>query len=91
MDLSNLRHKRDYYKHAAPAWVRIVFHNYNSFDWFCKNNREALIAAGALFRIGRDYFVDTEKFIGVAIRLRGIPIKGAATDLPSLLNGEMAL
>lgn len=37
MDLENLRHKRDYYKHTAPDWVRNVFRNYNSFDWFCKD------------------------------------------------------
>lgn len=76
MDLSNLRHKRDYYKHAAPEWVRNVFRNYNSFDWFCKNNRDTLIDAGALFRLGRDQFVDTEKFLDQVIKLRGLPVDG---------------
>jgi hypothetical protein len=75
MDLSHLRRKRDYYTNDSPPWVRIVFRSFRSFDWFCKDNRAALIAAGALFRIGRDYFVDTEKFLGQVIELRGIPVE----------------
>ena len=76
MDLSNLRRKRDFYTNNSPAWVRIVFRSFTSFNWFCKDNRNALIAAGALFRIGRDYFVDTEIFVNTLIELRGIPVTG---------------
>jgi hypothetical protein len=75
MKLSNLRRKRDYYTNDSPDWVRVVFRSFTSFDWFCKDNRDALISAGALFRIGRDYFVDTEKFLGLVIELRGIPVE----------------
>jgi hypothetical protein len=90
MNLSNLRRKRDFYTNDSPPWVRIVFRTFTSFDWFCKDNRDALVAASALFRIGRDYFVDTEKFLDQLIKLRGIPVDEALANLRVLLNGEVA-
>ncbi len=70
MDLSKLRRKRDYYTSDSPDWVRIVFRSFESFDWFCKDNRDALLAAGALMRIGRDYFVETEQISLAIVTLR---------------------
>jgi hypothetical protein len=58
--------------------VRVFFRNYNSFDWFCKNNRTTLIDAGALVRIGRDYFVDIEKLPTQIVAIRGICVQEAA-------------
>ncbi len=70
--LNRLRRKPDYYQHDAPPWVRKIWEKPESFEWFLKNNRQALTESGALIRIGRDYFIDTGLFPDVAARLLGI-------------------
>jgi hypothetical protein len=68
----NLRRKAIYYQHDAPAWVRNVWERPKSFDWFIKNNREALCEQGALVKLGRDFFVDTTTFPSAAERILGL-------------------
>jgi hypothetical protein len=62
MNIATLRRKHEYYKYDAPPWAPNIWRTYGSFDWFVKDNRDALVASGALIRIGRDYFVDCARF-----------------------------
>lgn len=66
MNIATLRRKRDYYKNDAPPWAPNIWRTYGSFDWFIKDNRDALAASGALIKIGRDYFVDCTIFPSAA-------------------------
>lgn len=75
--LARIRRKPDYYQNDAPDWVRNVWPRPQSFDWFLKHHRDALVDAGALVRLGRDHFVDRVTFPKVAARLLGMN-KGAA-------------
>lgn len=72
INLSLVRRKPDYYRNDAPAWVRNVWPRPESFDWFIKNNRTALVSQGAVVRLGRDYFVNAKVFPRVAESLLGV-------------------
>jgi hypothetical protein len=85
LQLSNLRRKTAYYQHDAPDWVRNVWNRPESFDWFIKNNRAELCIAGALVKLGRDFFVDTTAFPGAAERILGLT---HAEENPSILSGR---
>lgn len=76
--LQNLRRKPDYYQHDAPQWVRNIWTRPQSFDWFIKANRDALVSQGAVVRLGRDYFVNTESFPQVAESILGVKSGEAA-------------
>lgn len=67
--LARIRRKPDYYKNDAPDWVRNVWPRIQSFNWFIKNRRAELLEAGAVVRLGRDYFVDTAIFPKIASRI----------------------
>ena len=84
--LLNLRRKTAYYRHDAPDWVRNVWNRLESFDWFIKNNRAALLERGAVVKLGRDYFVDTQVFQGLAERLLGL----SSSQVPASQAGEGA-
>jgi hypothetical protein len=68
----NLRRKANYYQHDAPDWVRNVWNRPESFDWFVKNNKDVLCAQGALVKLGRDFFVDTQVFPSAAEHILGL-------------------
>jgi hypothetical protein len=70
--LARIRRKPDYYQNEAPAWVRNVWNRPESFNWFIKHRRAELVAAGAVVRLGRDYFVDAVVFPRVAARILGL-------------------
>jgi hypothetical protein len=70
--IANLRRKTIYYQHDAPDWVRNVWNRPESFDWFVKNNKDALCEQGALVKLGRDFFVDTTAFPNAAGRILGL-------------------
>ena len=82
--LLNLRRKTAYYQQDAPDWVRNVWNRPESFDWFVKNNRNALVECGAVVKLGRDFFVDTQVFPGVAERLLGL----TPTQAPASQNSD---
>lgn len=65
-NLENLRHKTDFYQTNDPPWVQKIWRTLPSLDWFIKDNRSALNKAGAIVRIGRDYFIDAVVFPDVA-------------------------
>ena len=73
MKLENLRRKRDYYVHEAPAWIRVVFSSYQGFDWFVKDQKSTLVERGAIIKAGRDWLVDMETFPAVTADLKGLP------------------
>ena len=73
-DLSSLRRKGDYYTTEAPDWVRNIWTRPESFDWFIKSNRAQLSKAGAIVRLGRDWFVDVEQFPAAATRVLGVEV-----------------
>lgn len=79
MNLVNLRRKADYYHSDAPDWVRSIWPRQESFGWFIKNNRQALVDQDAVVRLGRDYFVDKEKFPVVAGSLLGVKSEEVTT------------
>jgi hypothetical protein len=62
LTLPNLRRKPDYWRHDGPEWVRKIWPRPESFHWFIKSNRDALLAQGAVVRLGRDYFIDAQAF-----------------------------
>lgn len=64
--ISRLRRQHDYYLNEAPPWMHVIWPRKNSFSWFLKNHRSRLRDEGALIRLGRDYFVDAERFADVA-------------------------
>ena len=72
MNLELLVRKRDYYNDAAPLWVRNIWSRKEALDHFIKHNRLRLASAGAVIKIGRDYFVDAEKFPTIARQVIGV-------------------
>ena len=83
MNLESLSRKRDYYEVAAPLWVRKIWSRSQAFDHFVKYNKVRLTKEGALVKIGRDYFVVSEKFPDVATEILGI-----ACDLNGVANHD---
>jgi hypothetical protein len=78
MNLENLRRKHEFLRHDAPAWCRQVWPRPQSLDYFIKANRTPLTQAGALQKVGRDWFVDCQQFPGAAARILGLDNGGAA-------------
>lgn len=72
IELSALRRKGDYYTNEAPDWVRIIWKRPESFDWFIKDNRNELAAAGSIIRLGRDWFVNCNAFPDTAKKILGV-------------------
>ena len=72
MNLESLTRKRDYYEEVAPVWVRKIWSRPQAFDHFIKYNKDRLSTKGALVKIGRDYFVASEKFPNVATEILGL-------------------
>jgi hypothetical protein len=59
--LEQLRPKTVFYENG-PEWVRSIFKTANSFDWYCKSRKKVLGECGAMCRIGRDWYINGEKF-----------------------------
>lgn len=74
MKIENLRRKTDYYKNAAPDWVRSVWPRIESLNHFVKAHRDTLVASGGIARLGRDWFVDVEQFPAAAKRILGVEL-----------------
>jgi hypothetical protein len=72
MNLELLSRKRTYYEEMAPSWVRKIWSRPQAFDHFIKNNRPELVEQGALIKIGRDYFVVSDRFPAVATEILGL-------------------
>ena len=72
MNLESLTRKRDYYEEVAPVWVRKIWSRPQAFDHFIKYNKVRLTKEGALVKIGRDYFVASEKFPNIATEILGL-------------------
>lgn len=72
IDLSRLRRKLDFYNFDAPEWVRTIWSREEAFEWFVKNHRKTLTKNGALVRLGRDYFIDSETFLPIAKSILGV-------------------
>jgi hypothetical protein len=73
MQLEALRRKKDYYGTDAPAWVHNVWPRASSFNWFVKEHSTTLVERGAIIKLGRDYFVNTEVFPAAARQILGVP------------------
>ena len=80
MNLESLARKRDYYEEATPLWIRKIWSRPQSFNHFIKQHRLRLTEEGAVIKIGRDYFVVSEKFPSVATDILGVSnsLNGAA-------------
>lgn len=72
--IENLRRKTAYYSSDGPDWVRFMWPNLSSFDWFLKSNRQTLLAYGGIYRVGRDYFIDQSRFPNAAKLILGIEL-----------------
>lgn len=81
-NISRLRRQDDFYLNEAPAWMRVIWPRLKSFTWFLKNHRSRLKTEGALIRLGRDYFIEADRFAHVASAILGIPSQ-CALDRPS--------
>ena len=65
VNLGTLSQKSDFLA-QAPAWCQAKWRNPKCFESFLKLNRAVLTEHGALMRLGRDYFIVTERFPEVA-------------------------
>ena len=72
MELNNLRRKNDFLAHDAPEWCRRFWPRIESLNHFIKQNRPRLAEAGAAVFIGREWFVDVERFPAVAAEILGL-------------------
>lgn len=72
MNLELLSRKRIYYEETAPPWVRQIWSRPQAFDHFVKYHRAKLTGEGAIVRLGRDYFVASDKFPAVATEILGL-------------------
>lgn len=72
MNLELLSRKRTYYEETAPLWVRRIWSRPQAFDHFIKYNRVKLAAEGAIVKVGRDYFVVSDKFPDAATEILGL-------------------
>ena len=66
IDLDRWQRKADFYANA-PTWVRSIWSTQPSFEWYCKSRRKTLAKAGALRKLGRDWFVHSDQ-LEVAVR-----------------------
>lgn len=73
MDLNNLRRKQDFLQHDAPDWCRRVWPRIESLNHFLKTHKARLAADGALFKLGREWFVNADRFPAVARQILGLP------------------
>lgn len=55
--LERWQRKRGFYA-DAPSWVYGLWRTQPSFEWFVKSRRAELSNAGAIRKLGRDWFVD---------------------------------
>lgn len=74
--LNRLKRKADFYRDDAPEWCRAIWPRPQSLSNFIKQHREPLKQAGALRRIGRDFFVDAEVFPRAAASILGLDGEG---------------
>lgn len=58
-DLERWQRKSGFYA-AAPQWVYGLWRTQPSFEWFVKSRRSELANAGAIRKLGRDWFVDVD-------------------------------
>jgi hypothetical protein len=72
MNLELLSRKRRYWQEDEPDWVRKIWSRPQAFDYFIKYNRSTLVDQAALIKIGRDYFVNSDKFPEVATEILGL-------------------
>lgn len=72
--IENLRRKPDYYKNIAPEWVRTFWPRQQSMDHFLKSNRDELVRYGGIAKLGRDWFVDIERFPIAVRKILGLEI-----------------
>jgi hypothetical protein len=72
MNLELIWRKRTYYEEMAPSWVRNIWSRPQAFDHFIRYNRSTLADQGALIKIGRDYFVVSDRFPAVATEILGL-------------------
>lgn len=72
MNIEALRRKSDFLNTDGPAWVRTVWTRPESFAHFLKTHRDFLAAKGAIAKVGREWFIESEKFPTVARRILGL-------------------
>ena len=72
MNLELLSRKRFYYEEIAPNWVRKIWSRPEAFDHFLQHHRTKLSSTGAIVKIGRDYFVVSDKFPIAAAAILGL-------------------
>jgi hypothetical protein len=65
LNLSAL-YRKDPYFDVMPEWLRRVLHHPGAYGWFIRQNKGQLVSEGALIKLGRDYFVDQDRFPVVA-------------------------
>lgn len=62
MNLDALRRRSGFYADTRnPQWVATLWPSKESFNWFWRCNKPALIVAGVAIKYGRDWLLDIEK------------------------------
>ncbi len=73
MDYASICRKTDYLS-EAPETFRAIWSRQSALDHFIKSNRTALVAAGAIVKISREWFVVIDVFPDVAAQILGLPV-----------------
>lgn len=73
MDLNNLRRKQDFLANDAPPWCRTIWPRIEGLNHFIKQNKARLADNGAAVFVGREWFVDADRFPKVAREILGLP------------------
>lgn len=78
INLSDLVRKSAYYQFDGPDWTKKLWTRFESFSYFIKAHRDHLVQKGAIRRIGREYFIDLNRFPAEAEVLLGVRQEGGA-------------
>jgi hypothetical protein len=66
VDFEQLIRKQDFLTAESPPWIKTVWPRIESLTWFIKSNREALKAAGAIYRLGNEWLIVRDPFVATA-------------------------
>ena len=73
------RRKSEFYETApADSYIKRLWPELNSLNWFLKHNSDKITKAGGARRLGRDWFIHIEKFESAVAEIYGLKVKKAA-------------
>ena len=77
-DLSSLTRVCDYYR--RETWIKPIWPNQGSFQWFLRSHRGVLSQQGALVSLNRTRFIHSRNFPTVVAGLLGLKSEDGVAD-----------